>query len=233
MSYHEVILNQLRAIMPNASAVHAEQFIEPLNAAMHEFEIDTPTRQAAFLAQIAHESGSLRYVRELARGDAYSQRSDLGNTRGEAISNAARGGEMPGPFYKGRGLIQVTGYDNYAACSMALFGETGTLTRSPGLLERADLACRSATWYWSSRGLNDLADSGDFEKITRRINGGLNGQADRLAHYRRAKIALGVETGGGAAAPAPFPQNNNPTKEQTWLHSSWQRFLRLFKQPRP
>jgi putative chitinase len=227
MSYHEITPKQLAAIMPYVSAIHIEQFIEPLNAAMHEFGIDTPKRQAAFLAQIAHESGSLRYVRELADGKAYDGRQSLGNTHPEAIAIAAEKGTTPGPFYKGRGLIQITGFANYSACGKALFGDKAVLTVNPALLERPDLACRSAAWYWDSRGLNALSDAGDFEAITRRINGGLNGQADRVAYHKRALAALAVDTGGGAEAPAPFPQNPPQKKEKpSWLHSLWQRFRR-------
>ena len=170
-----ITLDELRAIMPHAGP-RAEQFIEPLNDAMLEFEINTPQRQAAFLAQIAHESGSLRYVRELASGEAYELRSDLGNTE-----------PGDGPRYKGRGFIQVTGRANYQACGNALGVD---LVGSPELLERPDLACRSAAWFWQTHGLNELADKGDFKLITKRINGGYNGYQERLAFYERAQEVL-------------------------------------------
>lgn len=205
MSYHEVTLTQLLKIMPSAGETRSAQFIGPLNAAMREFGIDTPKRQAAFLAQIGHESGSLRYVRELADGSAYNGRVALGNTRPEAIAIASRNDTSPGPFFKGRGLIQITGFDNYRACSLALLNDAYQLIENPSLLERADLACRSAAWYWDSRSLNQFADAGDFETITRKINGGLNGQADRLAYYQRAQQALSEPSGGDAAASSPFP----------------------------
>ena len=205
MSYNEVSLIQLLKIMPGAGETRAAQFIGPLNAAMREFAIDTPKRQAAFLAQIGHESGSLRYVREIADGSAYNGRVSLGNTRPEAIAIASRNDSSPGPFFKGRGLIQITGFDNYRECGRALFNDENTLTHNPSLLERADMACRSAAWYWDSRSLNSFADAGDFETITRKINGGLNGQADRLAYYQRAQQALAEPSGGDATASAPFP----------------------------
>lgn len=185
-----VTLAQLRRIMPYLTLARAGVFLAPLNAAMDEFGIDTPPCKSAFLAQIGHESASLTYVQELADGSAYEGRADLGNTRPEAIEAAKINDSTPGRFYKGRGLIQITGYDNYAACSKALFGDIATLTHNPALLERKDLACRSAAWFWCSRGLNAFADAGLFEKITRRINGGLNGQADRLAYYDRARKEL-------------------------------------------
>ena len=115
-------------------------FFPHLIAAMAEFEINTPARQAAFIAQIGHESGQLLYVRELASGAAY----DVGDL-------AVRLGNTPeddgdGERLKGRGLIQITGHDNYLACSMALFGDD-RLLHFPELLEDARNACRSAGWF--------------------------------------------------------------------------------------
>lgn len=183
---NEITLANLLRIMPHLKIVRAGYFLPALNAAMAEFHIDTPVRQAAFIAQIAHESGSFTYMREIADGSAYDNRADLGNTRPEAIEIARINDTTPGRFYRGRGLIQITGYDNYAACSEALFGDTATLTHNPFILERKEPACRSAAWYWFSRGLNAIADAGNFEKITRRINGGLAGYPDRLAFHQRA-----------------------------------------------
>lgn len=168
---------QLQSIMPFAKA-RIPSFVAPLNGAMHEFHINTPERQAAFIAQIAHESGELRYVEEIASGTAYEGRKDLGNTQ-----------PGDGMRFKGRGLIQITGRNNYAECGKALGVD---LITNPELLETNDLACRSAAWFWASRGLNDLADRGDFERITKRINGGLNGYQERLVYHARAKTALGV-----------------------------------------
>jgi len=188
--YRAITYAQLRNIMPCCTDVRATLFLPFLNAAMEEFEIDTTARQAAFLAQIAHESGSLAYTRELATGEAYDGRIDLGNTRPEALEIARQKDSTPGRLYKGRGLIQITGYANYFACSRALFGDGGTLTHNPVMLERKELAARSAAWFWKSRGLNALADAGLFESITRRVNGGLNGQRERLAFFERAKEVL-------------------------------------------
>lgn len=179
----DLTLDQLRAIMPGAGS-RAEIFLGPLNAAMDEFGIDTPPRQAAFLAQVAHESGSLRYVREIASGEAY----DTGKL-------AARLGNTPeddddGERYKGRGLIQITGTANYSACSAALFGDSRHLLDHPEIIELPWPAARSAAWFWLAHHLNDHADRGDFLRITRIINGGLNGLDDRLAHYDRALRVL-------------------------------------------
>ena len=168
----------LQSIMPHAKS-RVQDFLEPLNAAMREFHINTPVRQAAFLAQIAHESGELRYVKEIASGAAYEGRKDLGNTQ-----------PGDGMRYKGRGLIQITGRNNYAECGKAMGVD---LITNPELLETNDLACRSAAWFWASRGLNDLADKGDFKRITKRINGGYNGLKERQAYYAKAMLFLGAK----------------------------------------
>ena len=125
-----------------------------------------------FLAQIGHESGQLRYRKELASGEAYEGRKDLGNTKpGDGVR------------YKGRGLIQITGRNNYGLASLAL---GLPLLEKPELLEEDLNACRSAGWFWYKSNLNALADMGKFETITRRINGGMNGYSDRYKLYQRA-----------------------------------------------
>ena len=171
--------DQLRRIMPLAGK-RAPLYAVPLSDAMAEYGIDTPARQAGFLAQIAHESGSLVYVEEIASGAAYEGRADLGNTE-----------PGDGERYKGRGLMQITGRANYRACSLALFGDL-RLIDNPWMLEAIVPACRSAAWYWSARGLDALADAGDLRAMTRRINGGINGLAERAAFYARAKKVLGA-----------------------------------------
>lgn len=185
-----ITLAQLQQIIPGAGK-RAEMFIIPLIRAMNDFDIDRPARRAAFLAQIAHESGSLRYTLEIANGTAYNRRADLGNTRPDAIEIAATHGLTPGPMWRGRGLIQITGYDNYRACSLALYQDAEHLVHHPELLELPDAASRSAAWFWSCRRCNELADAGKFESITRKINGGLNGQAERVALWQRARLVLG------------------------------------------
>lgn len=158
------------------------RFIVGLNETMREFEIDHSfLREAAFIAQILHESGGLRYVRELASGEAY----DTGRL-------AARLGNTPeadgdGQRYKGRGLIQITGHDNYLLCGMALDVD---LLAQPELLEQPVLACRSAGWYWWNNKLNELADKEDFLLITKRVNGGTNGWAERKTLYDKALVVL-------------------------------------------
>lgn len=176
--------DQLHSIIPFAGK-RVDVFIDYLNRAMDEFEINTAARQSAFLAQVAHESGSLRYVRELESGAAY----DTGRLA-ERLGNTPED-DGDGERYKGRGLIQITGTDNYRTCSAALYGDPKHLLDHPELLELPDAACRSAAWFWKTKGLNELADVGDFLRITKRINGGTNGMEDRLQFYERAKEVLG------------------------------------------
>lgn len=181
-------VDQLRQIMPLIGA-KADTFIGPLNDAMDEFEINTPARQAAFIAQLAHESGQFRYMQELADGGAYDNRADLGNTRPEAVEVARRNGTTAGRWFKGHGPIQITGYSNHKVCGEAL-GED--LIEHPRALIEPGLGCRSAAWFWASHGLNEIADRGDFLTITRRINGGTNGLADRQQFWERAKSVLAM-----------------------------------------
>jgi putative chitinase len=153
---------------------------EPLSFAMAEHAIDTAERQAAFLAQIGHESGRLQYVKELWGPTPvqvrYEGRTDLGNTE-----------PGDGFRFRGRGLIQITGRANYRAVGQAL-GED--LEERPELLEAPIYAAMSAAWFWQSHGLNELADAAFFDKITKIINGGFNGHAERAALWQKAREAL-------------------------------------------
>lgn len=167
--------DQLSKIYPFAGK-RIDTFLIPILSAMDEFKINTKQREAAFLAQIGHESGKLLYVKELASGAAYEGRADLGNT-------------MPGDGvrFKGRGLIQITGRTNYVAAMMELDLDC---VEHPELLEEPVNAARSAGWFWFTHGLNELADVGDFIKITRKINGGTNGLEDRQQLYAKALEVL-------------------------------------------
>ncbi len=170
---------QLLQILPNAGPV-AGVFVPVLNAAMGHYQIVGAKRVAAFIAQIGHESGQLKYVKEIwgptAAQTKYEGRKDLGNTvAGD------------GSKYRGRGLIQITGRANYMACGEGLGLD---LIRHPELLEKPQHACMSAAWFWATKGLSTLADAGQFDKITQRINGGQNGAADRQALYTRALKVL-------------------------------------------
>ena len=167
-----ITLEQLKHIYSSCPQARLERFLPHLNSTFDEFEINNAQRLRMFLAQIGHESGQLRYVRELASGAAYEGRADLGNTEpGDGVK------------YKGRGLIQITGRSNYALVALAL---GLPLLEKPELLEQDEPAARSAGWFWYKKNLNSLADEGKFQLITRRINGGLNGYADRYKLYQRA-----------------------------------------------
>ena len=174
---------QLQQILPNAGQT-AGVFVPVLNTAMVRFQIIGTKRVAAFIAQIGHESGQFRYVRELG-SDQYLSKYDTGSLAKRLGNTPEADGD--GQKYRGRGLIQITGRANYMICGEALALD---LINHPELLEKPQHACMSAAWFWASRGLNTLADAGQFDTITRRINGGQNGAADRQALYARALKVL-------------------------------------------
>ncbi|BCK58485.1 glycoside hydrolase family 19 protein [Nocardia wallacei] len=178
-----VSVEQLVAIMPDLSAELAGEYLPALNAAMREGDITTPPRQAAFLAQLAHESCQLRYFEELGDDDYFSQ-YDPGRP------NTAAGNTEPGdgPRYHGRGPIQLTGRANYREAGAALGLD---LEANPELAAQPDIGFRIAQWYWTSRNINALADADDFAAVTRAVNGGYNGLAARQEYYARALEVLG------------------------------------------
>ncbi len=169
---------QLVASMPHISPIRAANMFPFLVKAMEEAEVNTPLRQAAFLAQLGHESCSLRYMEEIASGEAYEGRADLGNTE-----------PGDGPRYKGRGPIQLTGRNNYRACGAAL---SLNLEGDPEQAAQPAVGFRVACWFWTKHKLNELADQGPskFDAITHVINGGQNGAEDRRARYALARAAL-------------------------------------------
>lgn len=201
---------QLIAIMPLA-VERVPFYLDHLNAAMEEFGIDTPARQAAFLSQAAHESAQLRDLVENLNYSADSlisiwprrfspaEAKDYAR-QPERIANKVYAGRMgngnessgDGWRYRGRGIFQITGRGNYAACSKDLFNDEGVLIEQPELLEQPQSACRSAAWFWNHRELSQWADADDFKTITIRINGGLSGWTDRVGYYERAKNAMEV-----------------------------------------
>lgn len=180
-----ITTQQLLQILPNAGK-QAGVFASALSLAMDRYQINNRLRMAAFIAQVGHESGQFRYVRELG-GDQYLSKYDTGPLAKRLGNTPETDGD--GQKYRGRGLIQITGRDNYLACSKALFGDD-RLLRTPELLEQAEWACKSAAWFWNSRSLNALADAGDFVGVTRRINGGVNGLAERQTFYAAALRVL-------------------------------------------
>jgi len=169
---------ELLKMMPYARPENAASFAEPLTITMAEFVIDTPRSQAAFLANIAHESGSLHYVEEIASGVAYEGRRDLGNTE-----------PGDGKRFKGRALPQITGRDNYRACGIALGMD---LIANPELLEQPLPAARAGGWFWKVKNLGPLADAEKFGSVCRLWNGGFNGLDDRIQHWLRIRKCLGL-----------------------------------------
>lgn len=172
---------QLKSIAIYMSDERVAKFLDPINKAMDKFGIASPAAQAMFLAQLMHESGECRYVLELASGTAYEGRHDLGNTQtGDGVR------------FKGRGLIQITGRTNYGLVGKALGIDCVT---TPSLLEQPENAALSAAWFWATHGLTQIAEQNTddaFKLVTKRINGGYNGLADRLGYWARAKKVLGV-----------------------------------------
>lgn len=172
---------QLRKIWTHAPVARCELYAPLLTSAMARFGIDTPEEIVEFLAQISHESAEGRYTLELASGQAYEGRKDLGNTQAGW-----------GVRYKGRGLIQCTGYANYLLMGMLLDLD---LIAHPELLEQPEYACLSAAAFWWNKNLDDLALKKNFIAVTKVVNGGTNGLADRQMY-----LALARKVIPGAAA---------------------------------
>lgn len=177
--------NLLIKIAPNSKKV-AEIVSDWFNKYSCQYEVNNPKRIAAFLAQTIVESAAFTATREFDSGSAYEGRVDLGNVfKGD------------GKKFKGRGYLQITGRNNYAACSKALFGDD-TLLNNPDLLATPQYAMQSALWYWKDRGLNVLADIQYFFTISVRVNGknkitGLpNNWPDRVHYYNLLCAEFGL-----------------------------------------
>lgn len=168
----KVTTEQMLKIMPYAKN-RIPTYIDIINKWTEHFGINTPLRMAHYLAQIAHESAELRYTKELASGSAYEGRKDIGNTQ-----------KGDGVRFKGRGLIQITGRANYKAYAKYCGFD---VVAKPELLEQPIGAVKSSMWFWQSNGLNEIADTDDVRKVTKRINGGYNGLAARQQYLQRAK----------------------------------------------
>jgi predicted chitinase len=176
---HEITPELLKAVVPAMPKLKREQYAPLLTAAMLEFDITNEARAAAFIAQCAHEADNFKTLEEYASGSAYEGRRDLGNTeRGD------------GKRFKGRGAIQLTGRDGYRKVGRAL---GLSLEEQPELAAAPENAFRIAGWFWTKgkpQDMNLLADRREFKRITKLINGGYNGLADRIQKYERALAAL-------------------------------------------
>lgn len=176
----------LKSAMPLSRKQNREKFLPYLNEGMARYQIDTKNRITMFLANLSVESGQLRYVEEIASGRAYENRRDLGNLAPEALKAAHAQLTTTGKFYKGHGLIQITGYYNHKECGEALGVDA---VNNPKILATDKYAALSACWFWASHGCNEIADIGDFRRTVRTINGGYNGWSERVASFNNANRA--------------------------------------------
>ncbi len=184
---------QLRQIMPNLGAAKLPLYLPALNLAMQSYDVNTALRTAAFIAQLAHESGEFRWMEEIWGPTDAQRRYEAPNALAAKLGNTEAG---DGQRFKGRGPIQITGRFNYARYG-GLLGID--LAAEPPLAATPDVAFATAGLYWKSNGLNELADAAQFTAITRRINGGTNGLPDRQKYYDTAKAVLALGFTAGAA----------------------------------
>jgi putative chitinase len=198
--------NKLSQIITNNQYVN--DWFEALSKLLPDYDINTVPRVAAFLAQTAHESGGYKSLKENLNYRAetlmkvwprYFPNMEIANQyahKQEAIANRAYGGRMgngpeasgDGFKYCGRGLIQLTGKDNYTSFAESI--ET-PVEEIPEFLGTFEGAVQSACWFWENNNLNQFADSGDMLTLTKRINGGTLGLDDRIKHYNHAMHILG------------------------------------------
>jgi putative chitinase len=167
----------LQAIMTNATSQRITLFLAPLQNNMATAGITLPLQKAHFLAQIAHESGELRYTEELASGEDYEDRRDLGNTQ-----------PGDGPRFKGRGLIQLTGRTNYT--NFMKDSGVDVVSNPQQVATNPDLAVRVSCWFWQKHNLNNLAVGDDVGPVTYVVNGGYTGRPERQRFFNRAKFFL-------------------------------------------
>ena len=187
---------QLQAIMPLLPAAKRATLFPSLTAAVNEFGIDQPARTAAFLAQLAHESAQFRFMEEIWGPTAAQRRYEPPGKLAGDLGNTDAG---DGRRFKGRGPIQITGRANYRRFGDLLGLD---LVSAPEQAALPDVAFRIAGLYWSKKGLNELADrvtAEAFREITRRINGGFNGLAERERFYETAKAVLNAVGPGGVS----------------------------------
>ena len=201
----EITQQQLSSMLPGNPYI--EHWCEALNKILPDYDISTPARMAAFIAQTAHESGGYTALHENLNYQAASlcrvwpHYFNTGNANDyahqpEKIANRAYGGRMgngdeasgDGWRFCGRGLLQVTGHDNYQAFADSL---QMSIDDVPAFLQTFEGAVQSACWFWENNNLNHWADAGDIEKMTQIINGGQLGIDDRKARYNHALQVLG------------------------------------------
>jgi putative chitinase len=200
-----ITIDQLQVCLPQAKHTNLEKFVEGINETFEHFEINTPARMAMFLAQTAHESANFAATQENLNYQAkalmafwpkrFSGVAEQYARHPEAIANRAycdrmgNGNEASGEgwAYRGRGLIQLTGKDNYRHCGDALGID---LLTNPDQVADNPVAVLSAGWFWDTRKLNQWADQDDVTTVTKKINGGTIGLQERTAHYHHIKEML-------------------------------------------
>ena len=198
-----VNITLLQSLCPRTKITVLGQFAPALNDVMDYYEIQCPLRIAGFLSQIIHESGGFSFVKEnlnygteglLSTFKKYFTVRELAEQyarKPEMIANYVYANRMgngdidsgDGYRFRGRGLIQITGRDNYTALAEAL---NMSVEDCVDYIETPEGACASAGWFWDNNQLNNYCDSGDFVTLTKRINGGTNGIDDRRQHYEKA-----------------------------------------------
>ena len=195
------------ALKPLVSSGNLLKYGDLLAELMPKYGIDTPLRQRHFLAQLLHESNRFELTRENLNYNAdgllktfpkYFNKAQAKEFawQPEKIANRVYANRMgngneasgEGWRYIGRGLIQTTGKDNYRAASQARYRDNRLLD-TPSLLELPHAAVESACYFWNANNLNVLADKNDIDAVTRRINGGLNGLADRKKYFSNLKLS--------------------------------------------
>lgn len=237
----------LRAVAPRFSGATAQRqarIIEAIagefSSILNEYEINTDLRVAHFLAQIIHESAGLQTTEEFASGSAYEGRVDLGNTvRGD------------GKRYKGRGVLQLTGRANYRRYGKILGLD---LEGQPHIAAEPLVSLRIACVYWRDLNINPLCDADDLRGVTKKVNGGLNGLADRGRYLVKAKAALaaaedsaaplafvgGVPDGPFAIpaadgpagyAPQTHPEASATLKQDSFVYSVWSYIVKVLGLP--
>jgi putative chitinase len=188
---------------------HVDHWTEVLQQLLPDYEINTPKRMAAFIAQCAHESGGFRFLKENLNYKAESlvrvfpkyfpdiNLAKAYEKKPEKIANRVYANRMgngneasgDGWRYCGRGLIQLTGKDNYSWFAGSI---QVSVEEAAEYLQTFEGAAQSACWFWETNNLNKEADAGDIKTMTRKINGGFIGLEDRIKHYKHALEVLGA-----------------------------------------
>lgn len=196
---------EFQSVVPDVSWKYASPYLDIIDEVLDSYQINTPLRKAHFLAQISHESGSFKFVKEnlnysanalyavfrkyfptLAAASLYARQPE--KIANKVYANRMGNGDEAsgeGWKYRGRGLIQLTGKDNYRSFS-ADAGQD--FVANPDLLTQPEWALASACWFWKKRNINKFADEDDIHMVTKRINGGFNGLEDRqhfLEEYKK------------------------------------------------